>query len=133
MAAPANTLADAARHRAAPPPHMAQPEDAFAIIETKPPNHVSFYFRRRRSAQVFLLVPARCAGQPRFWCFWVHRCLPGGAVDSTKEPWVSPERLRREELAVSARAIHDDIEGWLKGKGRQTLRRWILDGAVGAD
>jgi hypothetical protein len=109
-----------------------RPGDTFEIIESKPVNQISFYFRRRGNAERFLLVPARCPEQPRFWCFWVYRCDRSDAVDTRKAPWVSPERLRREELLARAQVIHDDIDGWLKGAGRATLRSWMQDGPLGA-
>jgi hypothetical protein len=108
---------------------LAWSEEPFEVIETKPANQFSFYFRRPGTSPSFLLVSARCPDEPRFWCFWVHRCRIRDTVDALNEPWVSPERLRREELPARAQAIHDDINGWLKGKERAKLRRWILDSA----
>ena len=130
MATLASTRPDTARHGVAA---ITWSGDSFEVVEIKPVNQISFYFRRRGGAQRFLLVPARCPEQPRFWCFWVHRCVSSDTVDTSRAPWASPERLRREELPARARAIHDDINGWLKATGRETLRRWIQDGAFGAD
>jgi hypothetical protein len=109
-----------------------RPGDTFEIIESKPVNQISFYFRRRGNAERFLLVPARCPEQPRFWCFWVYRCDRSDAVDTRKAPWVSPERLRREALLARAQVIHDDIDGWLKGASPAPLRSWMQDGPLGA-
>lgn len=115
-----------------PLPSAASPTSAFEIIEFKPPNTVSFYLRVRASGALFLLVPARCPGEPRLWGMWVHRCLPGSVVDRTQPPWVSPERLRREELGAAVQAIRDDVDGWLKRKERAHLRGWMLGAERGA-
>jgi hypothetical protein len=122
----------AARTRAQPGPSAASPTNAFEIIEFKPPNTVSFYLRVRASGALLLLVPARCPGEPRLWSIWVHRCLPGSVVDRTQPPWVSPERLRREELGAAVQAIRDDVDGWLKRKEQAALRRWISGAEHGA-
>jgi hypothetical protein len=128
MAVASRPFGAASRSRSHPVPSAAAPTSAFEIIELKPPNTVSFYLRVRASGALFLVVPARCPAEPRLWSVWVHRCLPGSVVDATQPPWISPERLRREDLAAAARAVHDDVDGWLKRNGQEALRRWVLGG-----
>ena len=129
MAVSSRPFGAASRPRSHPLPSAAAPASAFEIIEVKPPNTVSFYLRVRASRALFLVVPARCPEEPRLWSVWVHRCLPGSVVDATQPPWVSPERLRREELAAAAQAHPRRCRRLAQRKGRTSLRRWLLGGA----
>jgi hypothetical protein len=122
-----------ARPRARSAPSVTVSGSAFEVIEIKPANAVSFYLRVRASGALFLVAPARCPAQPRLWNLRVHRCLPGSVIDPTEPPWVSPERLRREDLAVAARAIHDDADGWLAREERTALRHWMLRAGARGD
>lgn len=125
MAVPSSPFRADIRPRSDPSSRSVVPGSTFEIVEIKPPNRVCFYIRVRASGALFLVVPARCPAQPRLWSFWVHRCRVG-AVDPSEAPWVDSERLRREDLVAAARTIHDDADGWLKGKERAALRRWML-------
>ena len=96
------------------------------VIESKVKGDTGFHFQVRATGARFRLVPARLPAQPRYWCFRVSRCMPGGLTDFADRPWFGAVGMTREELPAAAEAIRADVVAWLTLKANRELRRWVL-------
>jgi len=95
------------------------------IIESKVKGDTGFHFKVRATGALFRLVPSRWPAQPRFWCFRISRCTPGGATDFADRPWLGAPGMTREELPEAAQVIRADMGAWLALKANRKLRQWI--------
>ena len=100
-------------------------DNGIEIIESKVKGDTGFHFKVRATGALFRLVPSRWPAQPRFWCFRISRCTPGGAVDFADRPWFGAPGMTREELPAAAQVIRADMDAWLALKPNRKLRQWI--------
>jgi len=107
-------------------------ESGIEIIASKVKGDTGFHFKVRATGALFRLVPSRWPAQPRFWCFRVSRCTPGGATDFADRPWFGAAGMTREELPAAAEAIRADLGAWLALKANRKLQRWVLAEEIGS-
>ena len=96
------------------------------VIESKLKGDTGFQFTVRATGARFRLVPARVPAEPRYWCFRISRCMPGGLTDFADRPWFGAVGMTREELPAAAGAIRADVGAWLALKANRDLQRWVM-------
>lgn len=105
----------------------AETNGAVDVIETRTPEGHGFSFKVRATGRLYRVEPTRDPNQPRYWCFRVVRCLPGGRGDPSERPWLGGEAMTLAELPAAVAAIRADVHGWLTQQAHVDLRRWVLD------
>ncbi len=101
-------------------------DDVVDVVEARGSDGFGFHFKVRANGRVYRFEPARDPRQPRYWCFRVYRCMPGGMVDMTERPWLSAGGMTREELPAAAQAVRTDPNAWLAAEPLRQLRHWVL-------
>jgi hypothetical protein len=99
---------------------------ALVTIDEHLPGAFTFRIKVTESGAMFLVLPRRDPGQPRFWCVVVVKCAPGGLVDPSEGGWLGEQGLRREELGGTMTAIRENVNGWLAEPSQEGLLAWVL-------
>lgn len=96
------------------------------IVETRGSDGYGFYFKVRATGRLYRCEPARDPRSPRFWCFRIYRCEPGGMVDISELPWIGANGMKRDEIPTAAQSIRADPNAWLNGELLGSVREWLL-------
>jgi hypothetical protein len=101
-------------------------DDSVDVLASRTPEGIGFSFKVRATGRLYRLEPARDPREPRYWCFRIYRCLPGGRGDPAERPWLGGSSMTRSELAEATAAIRADLGGWLAQESLGELRQWVL-------
>lgn len=101
-------------------------DDEIDVIESRTPAGVGFSFKVRDTGRLYRLEPMRHPRQPRFWCFRVFRCLPGGRADPSERPWLGGEEMTLSDLPDEVATIRANVGEWLGRREHRELSEWVF-------